>query len=73
MLILIIIGLFGFIFSLSLILYFTSKDVIGEPKEYDKLGGEDKLDMLDAGSGNKATQQDSTQTKDLHQWMNAGL
>ena len=51
MLILIIIGLLGFIFGLSLILYFTSKDVIGEPKEYVE---------LDAGSCDKATQQDKT-------------
>ena len=55
MLILIIIGLLGFIFSLSLILYFTSKDIIGEPKEYAE---------LDAGSCDKATRQDSTLTKD---------
>ena len=58
MLILIIIGLLGFIFGLLLILYFTSKDVIGDPKEYDKLWGEAKLDMLDAGSSDKETQQD---------------
>ena len=55
MLILIIIGLLGLIFGLSLILYFTSKDVIGEPRGYAE---------LDAGSCDKATQQDSTQTKD---------
>lgn len=52
MLILIIIGLLGLIFGLFLILYFTSKDIIGEPKEYDK------LDMLYAGSSDKETQQD---------------
>ena len=55
MLIFIIIGLLGLIFGLSLILYFTSKDVIGEPRGYAE---------LDAGSCDKATQQDSTQTKD---------
>ena len=55
MLILITIGLLGLIFGLSLILYFTSKDVIGEPRGYAE---------LDAGSCDKATQQDSTQTKD---------
>ena len=56
MLILIIISLFGLIFGLSLILYFTSKDVIGEPRDYAE---------LDAGSScDKATQQDNTQTKD---------
>ena len=49
MLILIIIGLLGLIFGLSLILYFTSKDVIGEPRGYAE---------LDAGSYDKATQQD---------------
>ena len=55
MLILIIIGLLGLIFGLSLILYFTSKDIIGEPRGYAE---------LDAGSCDKETQQDSTQTKD---------
>ena len=55
MLVLIIIGLLGLIFGLSLILYFTSKDIIGEPRGYAE---------LDAGSCDKATQQDSTQTKD---------
>lgn len=49
MLILIIIGLLGLIFSLSLILYFTSKDIIGDKAMYDE---------LDAGSCDKATQQD---------------
>ena len=49
MLVLIIIGLLGLIFGLSLILYFTSKDVIGEPRGYAE---------LDAGSCDKATQQD---------------
>lgn len=48
MLILIIIGLLGLISVLSLILYFTSKDVIGDSKEYVE---------LDAGSCDKATQQ----------------
>ena len=51
MLILIIIGLVGLIFGLSLILYFTSKDIIGDSKEYDE---------LDTGSCDKSTQQDST-------------
>ena len=51
MLILIIIGLVGLISGLSLILYFTSKDIIGDSKEYDK---------LDAGSCDRATQQDKT-------------
>lgn len=37
MFILMIIGLLGFIFSLFIILYFTSKDIIGDPKDYDKL------------------------------------
>ena len=46
MLVLIIIGLLGLIFGLSLILYFTSKDVIGEPRGYAE---------LDAGSCDKAT------------------
>ena len=55
MLILIIIGLLGLIFGLSLILYFTSKDIIGEPKEYDKLN---EYAELDAGSCDKETQQD---------------
>ena len=55
MLILIIIGLLGLIFGLSLILYFTSKDIIGEPRGYAE---------LDAGSCDKATRQDSIQTKD---------
>ena len=49
MLILIIIGLLSFIFSLSLILYFTSKDVIGDKDMYDE---------LDAGSCDKETRQD---------------
>ena len=49
MLILIIIGLVGLIFGLSLILYFTSKDVIGDKDMYDE---------LDAGSCDKETQQD---------------
>ena len=55
MLVLIIIGLLGLIFGLSLILYFTSKDIIGEPKDYAE---------LDAGSCDKATQQDSAEQKD---------
>lgn len=61
MLILIIVGLLGLISVLSLILYFTSKDVVGDKgfiddtKEYVE---------LDVGSCDKATQQDSTQTKD---------
>ena len=55
MLILIIIGLLGLISGLSLILYFTSKDIIGDKDMYDE---------LDAGSYDKVTQQDSTQTKD---------
>ena len=46
MLVLIIIGLLGLIFGLSLILYFTSKDIIGEPRGYAE---------LDAGSCDKAT------------------
>ena len=55
MLILIIICLIGLIFGLSLILYFTSKEVIGDSKEYDKL---DEYAELDVGSCDKATQQD---------------
>ena len=46
MLVSIIIGLLGLIFGLSLILYFTSKDVIGEPRGYAE---------LDAGSCDKET------------------
>ena len=45
MLVLIIIGLLGLIFGLSLILYFTSKDIIGEPKGWDK----DMYDELGIG------------------------
>ena len=55
MLILIIIGLVGLIFGLSLILYFTSKDIIGDKDMYDELG---EYAELDAGSCDKATQQD---------------
>ena len=54
MLVLIIIGLLGLIFGLSLILYFTSKDIIGDSKGWDK----DMYAELDAGSCDKATQQD---------------
>ena len=49
MLILIIIGLVGLISGLSLILYFTSKDIVGDKDMYAE---------LDAGSCDKATQQD---------------
>ena len=59
MLILIIIGLLGLIFGLSLILYFTSKDIIG-----DSANSTEDYAELDAGSCDKETQQDSTQTKD---------
>ena len=59
MLILIIIGLLGLIFGLSLILYFTSKDVIG-----DSANSTEGYAELDAGSCDKATPQDITQTKD---------
>ena len=59
MLIFIIIGLLGLIFGLSLILYFTSEDIIG-----DSANSTEDYDELDAGSCDKATQQDSTQTKD---------
>ena len=59
MLILIMVGLFGLIFGLSLILYFTSKDVIG-----DSANSTEDYAELDAGSCDKATQQDNTHTKD---------
>ena len=59
MLVLIIIGLLGLIFGLSLILYFTSKDIIG-----DSANSTEDYAELDAGSCDKETQQDSTQTKD---------
>lgn len=48
MLILIIIGLLGLIFGLSIILYFTSKDIVGDKAMYDE---------LDVGSCDKTTQQ----------------
>ena len=53
MLVLIIIGLLGLIFGLSLILYFTSKDIIG-----DSANSTEDYDELDAGSCDKATQQE---------------
>lgn len=60
MFILMIIGMLGLIFSLciilSLILYFTSKGIIGDPKGYDKLEGVDMLDELDASISDKETQ-----------------
>lgn len=52
MFILMIIGLLGLIFGLFIILYFTSNDVIGDPKEYDKL---EDTDMLDVGISDKET------------------
>lgn len=55
MFILIITGLLGLIFSLSIILYFTSKGVIGDPKGYDKLEGTGMLDEIDVGISNKET------------------
>ena len=53
MLVFIIIGLLGLIFGLSLILYFTSKDIIG-----DSANSTEDYAELDAGSCDKATQQD---------------
>lgn len=53
MLTLIIIGLLGLIFGLSLILYFTSKDVIGDSA----ISTEEYVE-LDVGSCDKAPQQD---------------
>ena len=54
MLILIIIGLVGLIFGLFLILYFTSKDIVGDSKGWDEEGYVE----LDAGCCDKTTQQD---------------
>ena len=62
MLILIIIGLLGLIFGLSLILYFTSKDIIGD--DVNISNSTEDYDELDAGSCDKATQQDSAEQKD---------
>ena len=50
MLVLIIIGLLGLIFGLSLILYFTSKDIIG-----DSANSTEDYDELGAGSCDKET------------------
>ena len=55
MFILMIIGLLGLIFSLCIILYFTSKGVIGDPKGYDKLEDVDMLDELSVSSSDKET------------------
>ena len=62
MLILIIIGLLGLIFGLSLIFYFTSKDIIGE--DVNISNSTEDYDELDAGSCDKATQQDNAEQQD---------
>lgn len=51
--ILIIIGLLGLISGLSLILYFTSKDIVG-----DSANSTEGYAELDVGSCDKTTQQD---------------
>lgn len=56
MLILIIIGLIGLIFGLFLILYFTSKDIIGD--DVNISNSTEDYTELDAGSCDKETQQD---------------